>query len=197
VVVSPGRATALDARSASRVRLGGGADVAAETHVRYLDAPVRRVLSIIPSKYDDIWTGAKGFYKVEPVVADGGEVDPLRAAHHRDLADAPGDQRDRLPLPRLLREAVGPLPGRALGRAGALHPPAREPARTTRPRGRSASGHRHLATGIPEDRVRRANLDYLDPAEVDPGEWATDPDTMVVPHAARTVPTARRGLGPP
>ena len=50
------------------------AEVSAETHVRYLDAPVRRVLSIIPTKYDDIWTGAKGFYKVEPVVADGGQV---------------------------------------------------------------------------------------------------------------------------
>jgi hypothetical protein len=50
------------------------ADVAAKTHVRYLDAPVRRVLSIVPAIYHDIWTAAKGFYKVEPVVADGGQV---------------------------------------------------------------------------------------------------------------------------
>ena len=50
------------------------ADVAAETHIRYLDAPVHRVLSLIPAKYEDMWTGAKGFYKVEPIVADGGEV---------------------------------------------------------------------------------------------------------------------------
>lgn len=50
------------------------ADISAETHVRYLDAPVRKILSIIPAKYDDMWTGAKGFYKVEPVVADGGQV---------------------------------------------------------------------------------------------------------------------------
>ena len=50
------------------------ADVSAQTHVRYLDAPVRRVLSVIPTKYADMWTGAKGFYKVEPVVADGGQV---------------------------------------------------------------------------------------------------------------------------
>ena len=46
----------------------------AETHVTYLDAPVRRVLSIMPTKYEDIWTAAKGFYKLEPIVADGGEV---------------------------------------------------------------------------------------------------------------------------
>ena len=47
------------------------ADVSALTHVRYLDAPVRRVVWVVPVKYDDMWTGAKGFYKVGPVVADG------------------------------------------------------------------------------------------------------------------------------
>src|SRR3712207_1741989 len=57
-----------------RAAWAAAAEVSAETHVRYLDAPVRRVLSVIPEKYDDIWTAAKGFYKLEPVVADGGEV---------------------------------------------------------------------------------------------------------------------------
>ncbi len=28
----------------------------------------------MPTLYDDIWTAAKGMYKMEPVVADGGEV---------------------------------------------------------------------------------------------------------------------------
>ena len=40
-----------------------------------------------------------------------------------------------------------------------------------------------LATGIPQERVRRVDLDYLDPAEVDVEDWAADPETMVVPHA--------------
>ena len=44
------------------------------THISYLEAPVRRVLSIMPTKYEDIWTAAKGFYKLEPIVADGGEL---------------------------------------------------------------------------------------------------------------------------
>ena len=30
------------------------AGVSAETHVRYLDAPVRRVLSLVPAKYADM-----------------------------------------------------------------------------------------------------------------------------------------------
>jgi nickel-dependent lactate racemase len=50
------------------------AAVSAETHISYRDGPVRRVLSVMPTKYEDIWTAAKGFYKLEPIVADGGEV---------------------------------------------------------------------------------------------------------------------------
>ena len=42
--------------------------------VTYLDRPYRRVLSMMPTKYEDIWTAAKGFYKLEPIVADGGEL---------------------------------------------------------------------------------------------------------------------------
>jgi hypothetical protein len=44
------------------------------THISHLEAPVRRVLSIMPTKYEDIWTAAKGFDKLEPIVADGGEL---------------------------------------------------------------------------------------------------------------------------
>lgn len=40
-----------------------------------------------------------------------------------------------------------------------------------------------LATGIPEDVVRAVNLDYLDPAALDPKQWGSDPDTLVVPDA--------------
>ena len=36
--------------------------------------PYKRVLSIMPRLYDDIWTAGKGMYKMEPAVADGGEV---------------------------------------------------------------------------------------------------------------------------
>ena len=59
--------------------------ISAETHVKYLDAPVKRVVSLIPEKYEDIWTAAKGFYKLEPVVADGGEV-ILYAPHVKEIS---------------------------------------------------------------------------------------------------------------
>src|SRR3712207_3871398 len=69
----------------TRASWASAAEVCAATHVTYLDAPVRRVLSIVPPMYDEIWTAAKGFYKVEPVVADGGEV-ILFAPHVRQIS---------------------------------------------------------------------------------------------------------------
>ena len=74
----------------------------------------------------------------------------LRAAHHRDLGDAPGDRRDRLPLPRLLRRPVGPVPRRALGRPRPLDPPARR-RHLRRGRRRAVRVTVTLATGIPEE----------------------------------------------
>ena len=61
------------------------AAVSQEAHIRYLDEPVKRVVSVMPRRYQDMWTAAKGFYKLEPVVADGGEV-VIYAPHVKELA---------------------------------------------------------------------------------------------------------------
>jgi len=49
-----------------------------------------------------------------------------------------------------------------------------------------------LATGISEELTRAVNLDYLDPATVDPAVWAADPDTLVVPDAGEDLYRLRR-----
>ena len=48
--------------------------LSARTHIVEVERPFRRVLSVMPEMYDDLWTAAKGMYKLEPAVADGGEV---------------------------------------------------------------------------------------------------------------------------
>ncbi|MFB3904713.1 MAG: lactate racemase domain-containing protein [Acidobacteriota bacterium] len=50
------------------------ADLSDKLHITYLDRPFTKVLSCAPRMYDDIWTGGKCMYKLEPVVADGGEL---------------------------------------------------------------------------------------------------------------------------
>ena len=44
-----------------------------------------------------------------------------------------------------------------------------------------------LATGIPEDVVRGANLGHLDPREVDVAAFEADPGTLVVPQAGEVL----------
>jgi nickel-dependent lactate racemase len=43
-------------------------------HIVYKEKPFHTVLSCAPKMYDDLWTGGKCMYKLEPVVADGGEL---------------------------------------------------------------------------------------------------------------------------
>lgn len=162
------------------------ADVSAETHVRYLDAPVRRVLSIIDTKYEDMWTGAKGFYKVEPVVADGGQV-IIYAPHitelsamHPSIAEIGYHCRDYFlkQWDRFAHHHWGDLAHSThLRGAGTWDPVDGERSRVTVT----------LATGIDERTVRAANLDWLDPALVDPDAYAADPGTLVVPHAGEVL----------
>src|SRR3954454_16420463 len=140
------------------------AEVCAATHVSYLDAPVRRVLSIIPEMYGEIWTAAKGFYKLEPVVADDGEV-ILYAPHiteisstHEEIYDIGYHCRDYFvkQWDRFSHIHWGVL------------------AHSTHLRGAgtydAGTGEEHLrlrvtlATAIPPEVCRAANLGYLDPA---------------------------------
>jgi lactate racemase len=158
------------------------AGIAAETHIEYLSAPVERVLSLVAPRYADLWTGAKGFYKVEPVVADGGEV-VLYAPHITEIAAMHPDQaglgyhcRDYFLAnwDRYRDHPRGELAHSThLFGAGTYDPVdgERQRVRVT------------LATGIPEEVVTAANLLYRDPGTVDIAAWTADPGTLVVPDA--------------
>jgi nickel-dependent lactate racemase len=163
------------------------AEVCAATHVTYLDAPVPRVLSLVPEMYEDVWTGAKGFYKLEPVVADGGEV-ILYAPHittisamHPEIADIGYHCRDYFvkQWDRFKDVHWGVLAHsthlRGAGTYDAETGEERLRVRVT------------LATGIPEEVCRAANLGYLDPAAVDLDAYASDPATLVVPRAGEVL----------
>ena len=50
------------------------AALSARRHIVWVDHPFDRVLAVMPSMYDDLWTAAKGMYKTEPAVKEGGEV---------------------------------------------------------------------------------------------------------------------------
>jgi lactate racemase len=162
------------------------AEISAETHVSYREEPVKRVLSIMPTKYEDIWTAAKGFYKLEPIVADGGEV-IIYAPHitevsvmHPQIAEIGYHCRDYFlgQWERFKDRPWGDL-------AHSTH--LRGQGTWDRERGERNRVTVTLATGISEDVVRSVNLNYLDPATVDIAEYEADPGTFVEPHAGEVL----------
>ena len=136
-----------------------------------------------------MWTGAKGFYKVEPIVADGGQV-VLYAPHIREISTT---------HPQIVEigyhcrdyfvkqwDRFKDLP---LGRPRPLHAPARRRHLRRGPRRARLASPSRWPPASPRTQVRAINLDYLDPAEVDPAAWAADPDTLVVPRRRRGTST--------
>ena len=59
--------------------------VSNETHIRWMEEPFDTVLSCAPPMYDELWTAGKCMYKLEPVVADGGEL-IIYAPHMSELS---------------------------------------------------------------------------------------------------------------
>jgi len=61
------------------------ADLSAQLHIVYKDRPFHTVLSCAPPMYDEIWVGGKCMYKLEPVVADDGEL-IIYGPHIREIS---------------------------------------------------------------------------------------------------------------
>jgi len=163
------------------------AEIAAATHITYLDRPARRVLSLVAARYDDLWTGAKGFYKVEPVVADGGEV-VLYAPHiteiattHPGLVDVGYHCRDYFLSDW---ERFAGIPRGELAHSTHLYGAGTYDASTGTEHQRVTVT---LATGIPREVVESVNLSYLDPADVDIEAFESDPDSLVVRDAGEVL----------
>ena len=160
--------------------------LSARRHNVWVDQPFDRVLSVMPAMYDDLWTAAKGMYKAEPAVADGGEV-IIHAPHVREVSYSHG---------RLIEEIGYHCRDYFLAQWDRFSSyPGGILAHSTHVKGLgtydTASGVERpriqvtLATGISRERCRRINLGYADPERLDPARWPTDPgeDALVIPRA--------------
>ncbi len=63
--------------------------LSARLHVTYKPRPFHTVVSCAPAMYDELWVAAKCMYKLEPVVADGGEL-IIYAPHLREISRVHG-----------------------------------------------------------------------------------------------------------
>jgi lactate racemase len=174
--------------------------LSARTHIVWVDRPFRRVLSIMPTMYDDLWTAAKGMYKLEPAMADGGEI-VIFAPHITEVSYTHGRIIDEIGYHcrdyfLAQWDRYGGYPGGVLAHSTHVKGLGTYDAATgvETPRIRVT-----LATRITEERCRRINLGYMDPAEVRIEDWAgREADgVLVVPRAGemlyRLPPAARTG----
>ena len=158
----------------------------AQIHIEWVDRPFKRVLSVLPQLYDDLWTGAKGMYKSEPAIADGGEV-IIYAPHiteasytHKKYLDRIGyhcceyflkqwDQFKEIPLGVIAHSTHL----RGQGSYDSVTAIEKSRIKVT------------LATGISQERCRSLALHYMDRATVRLEDWENREaeGIKLIPHA--------------
>jgi nickel-dependent lactate racemase len=171
------------------------ADLAAQKHVIYVDKPFQRVLCIMPTIYDDAWTAGKGMVKLEPAVADGGEV-VLYAPHVTEFSYTHGEVIEKVGYH--CRDYI------LAHWEQFKHYPHGILAHTTFMKGLGTYDTKTgietprikvtLATGISEARCRKLNLDYLDPSRTRREEWEgrEQEGIKVVPRAGEMLYRLRK-----
>jgi nickel-dependent lactate racemase len=168
-------------------------ELSKQVHITYKDHAFQTILSCAPSMYTDIWTAGKAMYKLEPVLADGGEL-ILYAPHVREISETHG---------KTIRE-VGyhcrdyflkqwdrfkHHPWGVLAHSAHVHGLGHFENGVETPRARVT-----LATGIPEGTCREINLGYRDPATIRPEDFAgrEDEGVLLVPRAGEILHQLRK-----
>lgn len=154
-------------------------DLSAQLHIVRKDRPFHTILSCAPAMYDELWTAGKCMYKLEPVLADGGELIiyaphlcEICVTHGRHIDEVGYHCRDYF-LKQWERFSTQPW--------GVL-------AHSTHVRGlgtfedgvEKCRARVTLASQVPEEVCRRINLGYRDPASIDPETFANREDEGVL-----------------
>lgn len=146
------------------------ADMSAQRHIRWVDTPFQRVLSCAPAMYDELWTGGKAMYKLEPAVAVGGEV-VIYAPHLSVVSHVHGRY--------IFEIGYHILPYFLADWDRYKHIPLGVLAHSTHVRGSGVMIHGleqpnvkvTLASQISPEDCARLNLGYLDPAHINLADW--------------------------
>ena len=157
----------------------GAADLSNRIHILRKPRPFDTVLSCAPAMYDELWVAGKCMYKLEPVVADGGEL-IIYAPHLSEISVTHGRLIEQVGYH--VRDYFTSQPERFAGiPRGVL-------AHSTHVRGGGSmvDGVEQprinvtLATGLSEETCRRINLGWRDPASIDVESFADREDEGVL-----------------
>jgi nickel-dependent lactate racemase len=135
--------------------------VSKQVHIVYKERPFHSVLSCAPTMYDELWVGGKCMYKLEPVVADGGEL-IIYAPHIHEICISHGENIKKAGYhcrDYFLKQwnRFKHFPWGVLAHCTHVYGLGTFENGVETPRVRVT-----LATGIPEDVCRQVNLGYRD-----------------------------------
>ena len=146
-------------------------DQSAQVNIIYKDRPFHTILSCAAPMYDEIWTAGKAMYKLEPVLADGGEL-IIYAPHVTEICVAHG---------QYLREVGYHCSDYFVKQWDRFqHYPWGVLAHSSHVRGigtfengvEQCRAQVTLATGISPEVCQQINLGYRDPASLNPADYA-------------------------
>jgi nickel-dependent lactate racemase len=158
---------------------GDAAELSGRVHITRKPRPFQTVLSCAPPMYDELWVAGKCMYKLEPVVADGGEL-IIYAPHMREVSLTHG---------KLIREVGYHCRDYFVKQWERFqHYPWGTLAHSTHVRGGGTfeNGVEHcrvrvtLASQIPPEECKAINLGYRDPQTIDVEAFADREDEGVL-----------------
>ncbi len=168
----------------AREAFEAAADLSDKLHIIYKDRPYKLIIGIAPEMYDDIWTAGKCMYKLEPIVADGGEL-IIYAPHVTEISYTHGKILDKVGYH--VRDYFAKQMDKFTDVPGGIM------AHSTHVRGLGTFENGiekprvtvTLATGISKERTERVKLNYRDPKSLDIASYRNreDEGILVVDHA--------------
>jgi len=173
------------------------ADLSDKVHITYKDKPYNTVLGIAPEMYDDLWVGGKVMYKLEPILADGATL-IIYAPHITEVSYTHGKWLDKIGyhtrdyfLKRM--DQFKDVPRGIIAHSTHVKGIGTFIDGAEKPRVNVV-----LATGIPEARCRKVNLDYMNPDDVNIADYENreDEGILAVHHAGEVLHRLSSGYIP-
>jgi nickel-dependent lactate racemase len=163
-------------------------DLSAQHHIVRKDRSFHTILSCAPEMYDELWVGAKCMYKLEPVLAEGGEL-IIYAPHLKDVSVIHGKVIGEIGYhcrDYFLKQwdRFKDMPWGVLAHSTHVFGLGTYENGVEKARARVT-----LATGIPEAECRAINLGYRDWRTIDVASYAgrEHEGVLLVPKAGETL----------
>jgi nickel-dependent lactate racemase len=157
----------------------GAAELSGRVHIKRHAKPYHTVLSCAPPMYDEIWVAGKCMYKLEPVVADGGEL-IIYAPHMKEVSVTHGANIEKVGYH--IRDyftkqwdKFKDVPWGVLAHSTHVRGAGTFEDGVERPRVLVT-----VASQIPREVCERINLGYRDPASIDVESFANREDEGVL-----------------